>query len=178
MKKLVYALIILTGTLVLNFSCKNGKAKENTNVKENSKEVIVSPDSGSGLIVIARDIITEVIVKPDSLGDPWEVEKVRNYSGKQMFTTLFENIHDRKVTVYDNLTGNPLGPEEVSKMEKEIGSDLSRIAKIQFLEDWFFNPSTNKIIKKLKSASFGYILPAGKLEPVRYKALFKLKIEE
>lgn len=172
MKKLVYALLILTGVLIINFSCKNGKVKENT------KEVTVITDAGTGLITVARDIITEVIVKPDSLGDPWEVEKVRNYNGRQMFAELFENIHEKKVTVYDNLTGDPLSPGEVRKMEKEIGSDLSRIAKIQFLEDWFFNPSTNKIIKKLKSASFGYMLPAGKLEPVRYKALFKLKIEE
>lgn len=172
MKKLVYALIIITGMVVLNFSCKNGKVKENT------KEVSVITDAGTGLITVAKDIITEVIVKPDSLGDPWEVEKVKNYNGREMFVKLFENISNKKVTVYNCLNGDPLSPEDVRKMEKEIGSDLSRIAKIQFLEDWYFNPSTNKIIKKLTSVSFGYMSPAGKSEPVRYKALFKLKIEE
>ena len=172
MKKIVYALIILTGMFVLNFSCKNGKVKENT------REVSVSTVAVSGLITVAKDIITEVIVKPDSLGDPWEAEKVKNYNGREMFIKLFENIGNKKVTVFNYLTGDPLSSEDVRKMEKEIGTDLSRIAKIQFLEDWYFDPSTNKIIKKLKSASFGYMASAGKSDPVRYKALFKLKIEE
>ena len=29
-----------------------------------------------GAVIIARDIVTEVIVRPDPDGDPWETEKV------------------------------------------------------------------------------------------------------
>jgi hypothetical protein len=172
MKNVLFTLIILTGMLILNISCKNRNAKEPT------KEVTMSKDASSDLIVVARDIITEVIVKQDSLGDPWEFEKVKNYNGGKMFSKLFENISDKKVTVYNNLTGDPLSPDEVKKIEKEIGSDLSRIAKLQFQEDWYFDPVSNKIIKKLKSASFGYMSLKEETGPVRYKALFKLKIEE
>jgi hypothetical protein len=172
MKREVLILIIFSWMLVLNYSCKNGK------VNESAKEVPVITETGSGLIIVAKDIITEVLLKPDSLSDPWEIEKVKNYNGSQMFVKLFENISNKKVTVYNNLTGDPLKPEDVRKMEKEISADLSRIAKIQFLEDWYFNPTTNKVIKKIKSASFGYMSQAGKSDPVRYKALFKLKIDE
>lgn len=172
MKKSILALILLSGIIIVSFSCNNGK------VKENKKDLPVYNEAGAGMIVVARDIITEIIVKPDSLGDPWEAEKVKNYNGSRMFSKLFENIRDKKVTVYNNLTGDPLSPEEVRKMEKEIGTDLSRIAKIQFLEDWFFDPATNKLIKKLKSASFGYMSSNDGAGPVRYKALFKLKIDE
>ena len=172
MKKEVFVLIIFSWMLVLNFSCKNGKVNEAT------KEVPANTEIGSDMIIVAKDIITEVLLKPDSLGDPWEIEKVKNYNGSQMFVKLFENIRNKEVTVYNNLTGEPLKPEDVRKMEKEIGSDLSRIAKIQFHEDWYFNPSTNKVIKKIKSASFGYMSQAGRSDPVRYKALFKLKIDE
>lgn len=172
MKKLVCTLIIISGMLIFMLACKHKTLKDNTNPVTWSSEV--SPD----LIVVANDIITEVIVKPDTLGDPWEMEKVKNYNGKLMFTTLFENIYSKKVTVYDNLTGAPLDPGDVRKMEKEFGSDVSKIAKIQFLEDWYFNPSTNKIIKKIKSASFGYESSKEGGFPVRYKALFRLKIDQ
>jgi Icc-related predicted phosphoesterase len=157
--------------LILIVSCKHKTLKDSPNSVAWSSEV--NPD----LIVVANDIITEVIVKPDTLGDPWEVEKVRNYNGKLMFTNLFENIYSKKVTVYDILTGAPLDPGDVRKMEKEFGSDVSRIAKIQFLEDWYFSPSTNKIIKKIKSASFGYESSKEDGLPVRYKALFRLNID-
>jgi hypothetical protein len=158
--------------LILNVSCKNTTVKESTNTGTLSSGV--NPD----LIVVANDIITEVIVKPDTLGDPWEVEKVKNFNGNLMFTNLFENIYSKKVTVFDNLTGAPLDPADVRKMEKEIGSDLTKIAKIQFLEDWYFNPSTNKLIKKIKSASFGYESSKEEGLQVRYKALFKLNIDQ
>jgi len=172
MKKLVCTLIIISGMLVFFDSCKNSTVKENTRPVAGSSEV--SPD----LIVVGTDIITEVIIKPDTLGDPWEVEKVKNFNGKLMFTNLFANIYSKKVTVYNILTGDPFDPEDVRKMTKEFDSDISRIAKIQFLEDWYFNPSTNKIIKKIKSASFGFESSKDTRLPARYKALFRLNIDQ
>jgi hypothetical protein len=172
MKKSVSTLLIILGMLIFIASCKNAKVKENTSPVAVSSEV--SPD----LIVVGKDIITEVIVKPDTLGDPWEVEKVKNYNGKLMFTNLFANIYSKKVTVYNIRTGEPLDPEDVRKMTKEFDSDISRIAKIQFLEDWYFNPSTNRIIKKIKSASFGFESSKDTGLPARYKALFRLNIDQ
>ena len=171
MKKSVCTLIIISGMILFIVSCKN------TPVKEGFKEVTGSSEVSSNLIVVAKDIITEVIVKPDTLGDPWEVEKVRNYDGKLMFSNLFENIYNKKVTVYDLVTDAPLDPNDVRKLEEAFGSDLTKIAKFQFLEDWYFDPATNKIIKKIKSASFGYEYYPDPSLPVRYRALFKLKIE-
>jgi hypothetical protein len=172
MKSIIGTLIIVTGLIVMNFSCKN------TTPKEPLKAATGGYEAPAGLILVANDIISEIIVKPDSLEDPWEMEKVKSFNGNQMFTLLFENIYNKKVVVYDYLSGKPLDPEDVRKMEKEIGTDLSRIAKIQFLEDWYFDPSTSKIIKRLKSASFGYQTSKEEGLPVRYRALFKLKMED
>jgi hypothetical protein len=171
MKKSVFVLIVLSGILLLSFSCKN------TTVKESSNPSASGGEANSDLIVVGKDIITEVIVKPDSLGDPWQVEKVKNYNGKQMFSNLFENIYNKKVTVYDILSEEPLSPDNVRKMEQDFSKDLSKIAKFQFLEDWYFNPVTNKITKTVKSVSFGYELTSGEGLPPRYKALFRLKMD-
>jgi hypothetical protein len=170
MKKSVFTLLLICGLLCINVACKN----KNVNDAANTQSSAPSPD----LITVAKDIITEVIVRPDSLGDPWEIEKVRNFNGKEMFTDLLKNIYDKKVTVYDIITGDPLDPKDVKEMEKEFESDVMKIGKIQFLEDWYFNPSTNKIIKKIKSASFGYESYKEKNLPVRYKALFRLNIDQ
>ena len=142
--------------LILIVSCKHANKKDDTKAIPGTSEAKVSNETGSDLIVVAKDIITEVIVKPDTLGDPWEVEKVKNYNGKQMLSHLIENIYSKKLTVYDIQTGKPLNPEDVKKTAKEFGSDISKIGKLQFLEDWYFNPYTDKIIKKIKSVSFAY----------------------
>jgi hypothetical protein len=172
MKKSVCTLIILSAIIIFIVSCKN------TSVKEGFKEVTSSSEVNPNLIVVAKDIITEVIVRPDTLGDPWDVEKVKNYNGKLMFASLFEDIYSKKITVYDNSTGSPLAPEDVRKIEKEFGSDISKIGKIQFFEDWYFNPLTNEIIKKVNSVTFAYELSGGEGLPIRYKALFKLNMEK
>jgi hypothetical protein len=170
MKKSVSILLLVCGLLSISVSCKNKNANDGPKIVSSA----ISPD----LIPVALDIITEVIVRPDSLGDPWEVEKVKNFNGKEMFTDLFKNIYDKKVTVYDIQSGDPLDTKDIKEMEKEFGSDVTKISKIQFLEDWYFNPSTNKLIKKIKSASFGYEAYIDKDLPVRYKALFRLNIDQ
>jgi len=164
--------MIISGVLVISVSCKNTTVKEN--VKPSTENTPANPDQ----ILIGQDIITEVIVRLDTIDDPWEVEKVKNYDGKKMFALIFENIYAKKITVYDILSGEPLTPENVKKLEKEFGSDISRITKVQFVEDWYFNPVTNAIIKNFKSASFGYNALEDGEHSTRYKPLFKLTMNQ
>ena len=172
MKKIIFILVALSAILFLTESCKSKNA--NVNSDPSGGTLVPGPD----LILVANDIITEVILKPDSTGDPWEIEKVKNYNGKKMFTNLFENIYNRKVVVYDIISGDALKIEDVKEMEKGFGSDVDKIAKFQFLEDWYFDKSANKIIKKIKSASFGYEASMGENLPVKYRPLFRLNINQ
>lgn len=169
MKKLFCALAIISGILIISGSCKNKAIKESPgSVKEVSE---ISKD----LVEVGKDIITEVIVYPDSLGDPWEAEKVKNFKGKLLYKSLFENIYNKKLVVFDFYTGKPLSPEDVRRIEKEYNSDISRIGKLQFHEDWYFNPGTSKIIKKVQSVTFAYSIKRDAGLPPGYKALFVLK---
>ena len=178
MKKSLIGLIIISGILIFVVSCKSTNTKETVKSVPGISEVKTSGEARADLIVVAKDIITEVIVKPDTLGDPWDVEKVKNYDGKQMLTNLFENIYNKKLIVYDIFSGKPLDPAAVKKIEKEFGSDLSKVGKLQFLEDWYFNPTTDKIIKKIKSVSFAYEFKRESGLPSGYKALFKLNTDQ
>lgn len=172
MKKLIHSLTLISGLIFFSFSCKN------TAVKESAKSVTSNSEISSDLILIGQDIITEVIINPDTLGDPWEVEKVKNFNGKLFFSKLFENIYNQKVIVYDIYTGKPLSPGDVRKLEKEYGNDITRIGKLQYFEDWYFNPLTNKIIKKIKSIKFAYSIQREAGLPPGYKALFSLNTDQ
>jgi hypothetical protein len=171
MKKLIWILFLIP-CLIISISCKNKTGREGMQSASGSNEIT------SNNLLIGKDIITEVILNPDTLGDPWEVEKIKNFNGKLLYPRLFEDIYSKKITVYDAFTGKPLTPEEVKKTENEFGGDISRIGKLQFLEDWYFDLSTGKIIKKLKSVTFAYTVKRDEGLPPGYKALFKLNVNE
>ena len=157
--------------LILAATCKNAPEK---NVSESD---VYNPAGTERLSRIGKDIITEVVVKPDTLGDPWEVEKVQGFDGREMFTDLLKKTYKGKLTVYDCFTERALDKAAVSKMQKEIGDDITKIGKLQFLEDWYFDPLTNRIVKKVKSVTFGYEVTREGGLPTGYKCLFRVKTD-
>lgn len=157
--------------LFLGFSCRNKTVKE-------GQQPSGGNEISANLLLIGKDIITEVILSPDSLGDPWEMEKVKNYNGKLLYTRLFENIYNKKITVYDVFTDKPFTPEDVKKTENEFNGDFSKVGKLQFQEDWYFNPSTGSLTKKIKSVTFAYTIKRDPGLPPGYKGLFKLVVKE
>src|SRR5512133_385897 len=60
----------------------------------------VSSTASPNLVIIASDIVTEVIIRPDPEGDPWEIEKVAGYSGDIMVNTIFGLICEGKRPAY------------------------------------------------------------------------------
>jgi hypothetical protein len=138
--------------------------------------VSLPPDTSAtsaDLVLIASDIVTEVIIRPDPEGDPWEVEKVAGYRGDIMVNTIFGLIYEGKLTAWDYHSGNPMKPAEVRDIEKEFSNDRSKIGKLSFTEDWYYDPSSNRIEKITKSAVFGYELYNGEGKVYAYKAAFR-----
>jgi hypothetical protein len=125
------------------------------------------------LVLIASDIVTEVIIRPDPEGDPWEIEKVAGYRGDLMVNTIFGLIYDGKLTAYDYHSGEPMKPGDVRDIEKEFSNDRSKIGKLSFTEDWYYDPAANRIEKITKSAVFGYELYNGAGKVYAYKAAFR-----
>lgn len=126
-----------------------------------------------GAVLIASDIVTEVIIKPDPEGDPWEIEKVEGYRGEALMSTIFNRIYDGTMTVFDYHSGEPLKASDVKKIEKEFGNDRSRIGKLSFTEDWYYNPSANSLYKRAKSVTFGYELYNNQGKVYAYSAAFR-----
>ncbi len=127
----------------------------------------------AGAVLIARDIVTEVIIKPDPEGDPWEVEKVAGYNGESLVDGIFSSIYDGTMTVYDYHSGEPLKPVDVKKIEGEFKNDRTKIGKISFTEDWYYFPEELRVEKRTKSVTFGYELYNNVGKVYAYRAAFR-----
>jgi hypothetical protein len=169
MKRIKLIVFLGIAILMLSGACKNSTSK-----KTGAATNITETDT-TGLMLIGKDIITDIVLKPDTLGDPWEVEKVKGFTGDRMFKIIFDRIYSEKVTVYDCREDKALSLSEIKDLEKEFNSDLSKIGKVQFTEDWYFDTNKNIIVKRIKAVSFGFAMERTNDMPVRYKALFRLK---
>lgn len=127
----------------------------------------------AGATLIAVDIVTEVIIKPDPEGDPWETEKVAGYRGEDFINSIFEGIYDGTMTVYDYHSGKALTADDVKKIEHEFGNNRSNIGKLSFTEDWYYFPSANSLHKRAKSVTFGYELYNNFGKVYAYRAAFR-----
>jgi hypothetical protein len=149
-------------------SCRNGGNEKQPGKTSGTDEM------PGGLIAVGTDMISEIILRPDTLGDPWEVEKVKGFDANGMFKTLLDNIYNDRITVYSPFSDEKLKPGDVRKIVDEFGSDLKRIAKIQFADDWLLDPATGNIVRKTKSITFGYEIPREEGLPPSYKAMFRI----
>ncbi|HOK27156.1 MAG TPA: hypothetical protein P5320_11525 [Bacteroidales bacterium] len=170
-EKIITLLFAILAVITLN-NCR--ESKKGTEAPSVVTEEI---SAEAGLLKIGNDIITEVILKPELSGDPWEAEKIKGFYGEQMFLNLLNKIKHDAIKVYDCITGEEIAPKDAKRILQETGSDISRIGKIQFTEDWYFNPSNNMIIKKVKSISFGYETKRNEGLPPAYVPYFQIRPE-
>ncbi len=163
MKKIATVIMIA----LLAASCGGGGSAERNRGDGAGTEI---PE---GAVLIARDIVTEVITRPDPEGDPWETEKVEGYRGEPMVDAIFDRIYRGSLTVCDYHSGEPLTPAEVRAIEKEFGSDRSKIGKLSFTEEWYYYPALNRLEKRVRSVTFGYELLNNQGKVYGYRAAFR-----
>jgi len=130
-----------------------------------------------GAVLIATDIVTEVIISPDPEGDPWEIEKVAGYQGNIMVDGIFGQIYDGTLKVFDYHSGKPLSPADVKKIEGEFKNDRTKIGKLLFTEDWYYFPEENSVRKRVKSVTFGYELYNNVGKVYAYRAAFRADLQ-
>ena len=157
--------ILLLAIAISTLSCKQEVREENA-----------SEPMPSNLIQVADNIIYDVIVAAES-DDPWEVEKVAGFDGAEMVDKLFESIYNGELETRDYHTGKDLSVNDIRQIEKQEGFERNNIGKIQFTEDWYFDPVTLEIEKKVELIVFGYRTVSEDIERVGYMAAFEIIIQ-
>ena len=169
------ALLILMAAL--SSSCGQG-SRENREKSPAGTKPVAGKEIKAGAVLIASDIVTEVIIRPDPEGDPWETEKVSGYNGEPMVDNIFSRIYDGSLTVYDYHSGEPLSREDVKKIEGEFENDRTKIGKLSFTEDWYYYPEENRLEKRAKSVTFGYELYNNLGKVYAYRAAFRADLQQ
>jgi hypothetical protein len=163
MKRIIFLLVLIA----LITSCNERRTEQKTT------KTPVPAGIPEGAVLIAHDIVTEVITRPDPDGDPWELEKVAGYNGDTFVNGIFKRVYDGTLTVYDYHSGEALSADDVKKIESEFNNDRTRIGKLSFTEDWYFYQATNTLEKKVKSVAFGFELYNNLGKVYAYQAVFK-----
>jgi hypothetical protein len=168
MKRVIY-ILLMTSLIV---ACRErNPAQKSTSVADTA----VTPQ---GAVLIAHDVVTEIITRPDPEGDPWDIEKVAGYHGEQFVNDIFSKVYDGTLKVFDYHSGEPLSASDVKKIEKEFNNDRSKIGKLSFTEDWYYYPASDRLEKRTKSVTFGYELYNNSGKVFAYKAAFRADLPE
>lgn len=127
-------------------------------------------------ILVAEEIIYDVIIKISNPDDPWEVEKLEGYQGNMMIAELFNAVYTERIKAYEYHSGKRLKPDEVRMAELQPGFDRNNIGKIQFTENWYYNTATMEIEKEVVSVVLGYENREIDGTLIGYKAAFRLNM--
>lgn len=168
--------IIPIGLLLYIFviGCSPG-SNEKYNYSSPNKQKY-KPDSLE--LLLASPIIYDVLVKNPDLEDTWASEKIESFQKDNFVNMIFEAIYNGKVKAYNYHTGNEMTLKEIRALENSEEFDRSKIGKIQFEEDWYFNEKEFILIKKTKSIILAYEVIDQFGEIRAYKGAFLIPLNE
>jgi len=121
---------------------------------------------------IAESIRYDVVIKNPDPADEWTETCLKGLDREKLIDEVYNAIYAGKVKAYDYYTDDPMPVEQVKEIEKQAESDGAEVAKVQFLEDWFFDPVTFNLYKKVHFIMLAYEILDEKGNARSYKAAF------
>ncbi len=129
-------------------------------------------------LLFASPIIYDVLVKNPDLEDTWTSERLENFQKDDFVNIIFEAIYNGKIKAYNYHTGGAMTLKEIRALENSEEFDRSKIGKIQFEEDWYFNEKEFILTKKIKSIILAYEIIDQFGEIRAYKGAFLIPLNE
>lgn len=171
-KKLTCLFVIL---IFLFSSCKNSEKKhlKDRLTQRNTETEITISDYAS----LAAPITYDVVIKNPNPEDDWIESCLEKFDRKQLVNIIFDAVLNEKVTAMDYLTDKPMTVKEIRELEEDKEFDRSRIAKIQFIEDWYFDKESFTMKKIVHSIMLGYEVYDFDGSIRGYKAAFKVNLK-
>ena len=121
---------------------------------------------------IAESIRYDVIIKNPDPDDEWTETCLKGIDREKLVDEVYKAIYAGKVKAYDYYTDEPMSVKQVKEIEKQAESDGAEVAKVQFLEDWFFDSVTFNFYKKVHFIMLAYELLDENGKARSYKAAF------
>lgn len=121
---------------------------------------------------IAESIRYDVVIKNPDPANEWTETCLKGFDREKLVGEVYKAIYAGKVKAYDYYTDEPMSVKQVNEIEKQAESDGAEVAKVQFLEDWYFDPVTFNLYKKVHFIMLAYEILDEKGNARSYKAAF------
>lgn len=146
MKQLLTTIIAFT--LILS-SCGKKSSEE-------QKLIIHSNHPATEQNIIADTIIYSVFIRNFDESDMWANERLKHVQANKLIETIFENVYNKKLKVYDYFTKELLSLEQVKALEESPGYSRDLIQELQFEELWLMDEELNWFHKEVLAITVGY----------------------
>ncbi|UCG27444.1 MAG: hypothetical protein JSV24_10780 [Bacteroidales bacterium] len=170
---LLFAMVV---TLLPGLSGCKSDVKQTEGTKIQSSSVSVSDSVTGNFTPLAVPITYDVVIKnPDSL-DIWTTTCLENLKREILVDLIFNALKEGRVKAFNYHTDEEMSWRDIRALEREDEFDRSRIAKVQFIEEWYFDPNAFKLEKKVNSIMLAYEVFDRKGNIRGYKAAFRVDL--
>ena len=107
----------------------------------------------SNAIILADTIIYDVIVNNIDPDDEWTQYCLQSFDTDAFINIIFNAIYNERLIPYNFQDDSPIAIKDIKEYEKELRA--SKLGKIQFMEEWYFNETSLQMIKKIKALTLG-----------------------
>jgi len=173
-KRTIYLFLLLFAAILPACHRHAGNPPDNANLPEVADTSSATFRATSGQV--AEKIVYDVIIKNANPYDTWTTECLSGLDRKTFVDDLFRAIYEGKLTAVDFDTGEELSSGKVKNLEEEIRKVRSRIAKMQFTEDWYFDTLSLTMHKAVRSIVLGYEVYDEAGEVRGYKPVFRIDL--
>lgn len=146
-------------------SCNNDKP---------SVSALSTKTNPEGSFVLIDSLVYGIATHPSENIDSTEYEAFKSFLQEKLINYVFEQIYTGKLKAFDFATDKELTIKEVKELEKKQGFSRSKVGKVQFDEQWYFDKH-GVLYKRVNSMTFGVESYSNAGNFVNYNALFKVK---
>jgi len=158
--------------IILIIACITACKQQNSKPSVTGKAKTLKDTTLLNFQSIAESIRYDVIIKNPDPDDEWTETCLKGLDREKLVNEVYKAIYAGKVKAYDYYTDEPMSVNQVKEIEKQAESDGAEIAKVQFLEDWFFDPVTFNFYKKVHFIMLAYEILDENGNARNYKAAF------
>jgi len=146
MKNRIFIVLVMCAMI----SCR--ESTHSVNLKTHQDRI----DDSSAGILVAENIIQDIVIKNIDPDDAWTQECLQGMKRETLVDIVFELAYSGKAVVYDFDTREKLTVRQLKQLERAAGFSRDKIGKIQFMESWYLNPDKVTVTKKVSSMVLGY----------------------
>lgn len=134
--------------------------------------------SHTGSLQVADQIIYDVIIKNPDPQDEWTEKCLVGLKRGELVDFIFEGLYDERFRAYDIYNDQLIPLRRIRKMEEDREFTRDQVSKIQFVEDWYLDPESYSMFKRVTEVRLGLEHFDGFGMHLGHNPLFKVRLVE